>query len=249
MWTSFPRWWRDVADFCYPALCAACRDACPSGSFLCSMCEAGLCTLENQAACESCAMPLALEGSSCPRCRGNGVAHYDRIIVLGRFAEPLAGLVHHVKYHGRWPVAEDLADRLLKQERVRLLLDGADRLLPVPLYWLRQAMRGYNQAEVIAARLARVRQLRVIRPIVRHRHTPTQTRLSKAERFKNLQGAFRLRDAASVRGQHIVVIDDVTTTGATLQTLARILRPAKPASLDALLLAAADPRGRDFQVV
>jgi predicted amidophosphoribosyltransferase len=112
----------------------------------------------------------------------------------------------------------------------------------------RQFRRGYNQATVIARSLAKQLDKPLARPLSRIRHTPTQTGIhSRQKRFDNVRDAFRLRNARCIRGKRVLVIDDVMTSGATLQTVARALSPAKPASLEALILAIADPKGRDFE--
>ena len=237
-------------DFCYPGACADCGAATEGGAVLCAGCDGQLQKLESAPACRSCAKPLAELGAPCPHCLGDGVAHYEWVLRLGTFTEPLKKLIHQVKYHQRWPLAEVLADRLLAQERVKALLSEADVLVPVPLHWLRQISRGYNQAEVIARRLGSRAGLRVARPVIRLRNTESQTSMtSAAQREENMRDAFALIDPRRVRGRHVVVVDDVMTTGATLKAVARALRPARPARLCAIVLAVADPRGRDFQSI
>jgi ComF family protein len=196
-------------------------------------------------------MPLPTEGSPCPYCEGRGVAHYDRIVRLGTYHDPLRALIHHVKYHNRWPLAEFLADRLMEQERVKVILQEGGVLLPVPLHPMRQIARGFNQADVIARRLrSKDKALRIVNPVLRLRHTETQTHLhSAAQRTENLRDAFGLVRPSAVRGHHVIVIDDVRTTGATMQALARALRPAKPASLSSIIVAVADPKGKDFEAI
>lgn len=143
-----------------------------------------------------------------------------------------------------------LADRLLEQERVKGLMSETQVIVPVPLHRLRQVARGYNQAEVTARRLARRCRLPVARPVIRLRNTESQTNMtSAAQREENMRDAFALVDPKPVRGRHVVVVDDVMTTGATLRAVARALRPAKPASLCAVVLAVADPKGRDFKAI
>lgn len=247
-----PQLIRDVLDFCYPGRCAACDSDCAGSQTLCASCDDLLARLEDQAACRLCAMPLVEEGAPCPYCEGDGVPHYEHILRLGIYSDPIKHLVHHVKYHGRWALAEFLADRLARRPGVRALLDDADCLVPVPLHRLRQVTRGYNQAEVIARVLAKRSRgrLRVARPVVRLRNTETQTHLhSRARREENLRDAFGLVDGWCVHEQRVVVVDDVITTGATLQSFARALQPAKPQKLSAVLLAIADPEGRDFEVI
>jgi ComF family protein len=239
-----------LLDFCYPGACACCRAATEGAAVLCEGCEAELQKLESAPACRSCAKPLAEHGAPCPWCLGDGVAHYEWVLRLGTYTDPLKHLIHQMKYHQRWPLAEVLADRLADQEWVKALLSETDVIVPVPLHRLRQVSRGYNQSEVIARRLARRHRIRVARPVLRLRNTESQTNMtSAAQREENMREAFALVNPRAVRGKHVVVVDDVMTTGATLRAFAHALRPAKPKSLCAVVVAVADPRGRDFKRV
>jgi ComF family protein len=239
----------DVLDFCYPHRCARCEGE-SSRSFLCGACDAELHDIERRPACERCAMPLGGPGGACPYCEGEGVAPFERIVALGVYRDPLRHLIYAAKYHGRWPVAEQLATRLFEQESVKGLLMQTDVLVAVPLHRFRQIRRGFNQAQVIARRLKKLSRSRLARPAIRLRNTETQVHLqSRAKREENLKDAFGLVNARSIRGKHVVIIDDVTTTGATLQSFARTLRLAEPASLSAIVVAVADPLGQGFEVI
>ena len=236
-------------EFAYPAACAVCEGPC-EGREVCAACTDQMHELEWDAACGRCAMPVKQWDAPCPFCKGRGIYPYQKIVRLGRFVEPLKELVHHMKYHGRWGLGEQLADWLWEQQRVKDLLESADVIVPVPLHRLRQIERGYNQAEVLARRLGRRADRPVVRPAVRLRHTPSQTQqTSQVKRHENLRGAFGLRHGGRIAGKRVVVIDDVMTTGATLQALGRVLKAAEPASMSAIVIAVADPRGRGFQAV
>jgi ComF family protein len=184
----------------------------------------------------------------CPYCKGRGLHPYRDVLRLGIFREPLRGMIHSLKYQRQWQLGELLAERLHEDTAVRELLEHADCIVPVPLHWRRHLMRGYNQSAVLAERLGRLAHRNVVRSAVRVRHTPTQTHLhSRARRHDNLRNAFALRAPAALEGKHVVVVDDVMTTGATLQSVGRVLKSARPSRLSAIVLAIADPRGQGFE--
>jgi ComF family protein len=240
---------QDVANFVYPPCCVSCRVGAGDAAF-CSTCEGELAALATASACDRCAAPIP-DGSACPQCGGAGIHPFGKIVALGAYRDPLRKTIHGMKYHRRWPVAEILADQMLAQERVRQLLDETDVLVPVPLHWSRQILRGYNQADCLARRLAQYRlSLRVAYPIVRLKNTASQTVVrSIADRDANLRFAFGLVDAKAVRGKRVTLVDDVITTAATLKAAARAMEEADLAAINGVVLAVADPKRRDFQVV
>jgi ComF family protein len=241
---------RDLGSFIYPPSCACCRGSVERDAIFCSSCDESLTTLAAHPACSRCASPIA-DGSGCPFCSGDGIYPLESIIALGSFREPLREIVHEMKYHHRWPLAETLADRMLKEPRVRELLNEVDVLIPVPLHWSRQILRGYNQADALAQRLARHRRgLKVVYPLVRLKNTSPQTTVrSLADRAENLRHAFGLVNPRAVSNRRIALVDDVKTTGSTLKAAARTLQAADPVCVHAIVLAAADPHRRDFQAV
>jgi ComF family protein len=239
---------RNVLDLCFPWSCAVCGVGYEGDGPLCMRCDGKLAELEGEVHCEVCAAPLPMEGSPCPYCMGKGPANFYRVVRLGPYADPLRELILHLKYHRKWGIGEELAERLLRREPVKELLHETERekgvLVAVPLHWKRHFLRWYNQAEVVARHLGRRCQIPVVRPVKRVKHTEPQTHLhSRAQREANLRDAFGLIDPKAVAGKHVVLVDDVWTTGATMQAVARVLKKAKPASISAAVLAVADPKG------
>lgn len=239
-----------VVDLLYPPVCGICGVMCEGLGFVCADCDIKLQENELAAYCPRCAMPLAHHGAPCPWCLGRGIRPIEGFARLGTFTEPLRSLIHDAKYHRQWTVAERLADRLFDHHAVRDCLHAADRIVPVPLHLRRRFWRGYNQADVIARRLASLSGRKVIHPLLRVRDTISQTRMtSQKARAENVRGAFRLIWPRALRDRHVVLVDDVMTSGATLREVARTLQPAGPASIRAVIVAVADPHGRGFKRV
>jgi len=239
-----------VVNFCYPGWCANCLGASEGAEPLCEVCQVELTALECAPACEKCAMPLSQPDAPCAHCEGKGVYPFETILRLGVFVDPLKHLIHQMKYHRRWGLAEVFADYLRTQPRVTALLDYADCVVPVPLHPFRQIARGYNQADLIARRLRRGRRrIARINPMERLKRTESQTHLSHTKRIENMRAAFGLRDPDLVRDKHVVVVDDVMTSGATLQAVGRALKGGHPASISAIVVARADPLQRGFETI
>lgn len=241
-------WFRQLLDFCYPGVCAACERPCEGGFPACETCLGQLDALESAGACDRCARPVPGGGTFCPWCGGKGIYPFEHIVNLGVYKEPLRELIHRMKYNGRWPLAEQLADRLWEHEKVRNLMESAEVIVPVPLHRWKQIARGYNQSQVMARQLGKKSRKAMARPVVRLRATVSQTQLrSHQKRVENLQHAFGLVDESIVRGKHVVIVDDVMTTGATLQEVGRTLLQAQPSKLSAIVLAVSDPKRKDFE--
>jgi ComF family protein len=134
--------------------------------------------------------------------------------------------VHAIKYGGWHRVSIEMAERMARLSWPRDVLDERAALVPVPLSGKRLKERGYNQSERLATALAARWQVPVLPDaLARTRHTETQTRLTPGERMRNVNGAFRVPDSARnlLRGVHVVVVDDVVTTAATLNACAEAL--------------------------
>lgn len=154
--------------------------------------------------------------SHCPHCRRQpGVVSRSRAI--GAYDGTLRAVIHALKYEGRQGLAVPLG-RLMARSGADIL-EGADVVVPVPLHRSRKRARGFNQAADIARHLG----LPIAHALKKVRSTPSQTDLPAGKRHANVRQAFALAGDVSVRGKIVVLVDDVSTTGATLDACARVL--------------------------
>jgi len=156
----------------------------------------------------------------------------SRARAIGAYDEALRAIVHALKYDARRSLARPLG--AMMRARGADVLDGALCVVPVPLHPARRRERGFNQALDLANHLG----LPVIEALARVRRTPPQTELSAAQRRKNLDGAFTAtRHARKLAGAVVVLVDDVSTTGATLDACAQKLKDAGVSEVRALTAA------------
>ncbi|MFI5381072.1 MAG: ComF family protein [Tepidisphaerales bacterium] len=236
-----------LSEAVYPSRCEVCSESLSDAGWLCGECAGQLGKLADHPSCPRCAAPLAMDGAPCPFCQGKGLYPLRLVARLAIYEEPLRQLIHSMKYESRWPLAELLAERLCEQSSLMGLMSHVDLVVPVPLHIRRRLSRGYNQSDVIAGIIGRRFRKPVARVISRLRATPTQTRIfAQADRQANVKHAFGLLNEKKVAGKHILLVDDVMTTGATLCETARCMLFARPASISAAVLAVADPAHRHF---
>ena len=145
------------------------------------------------------------------------------------------------KYRGFEVLGEYLADFIWQSRgEEEDLWQGVDAIIPVPLHWKRQKKRGFNQAQVMAKRLGRLKGVRVVeKRLIRVKNVPPQTSLQGAERAGNVRGAFRVRKGEDLRGKIVLLVDDVYTTGSTLFECSRVLKEAGVKDVRAVTVAQA----------
>ena len=234
---------RAALDVALPRLCAACREP-VEGSGLCPTCWSKL-SFITRPYCERLGIPfqydpgpgvLSLEAIADPPA-------YNRARAAVRFDEISRALVHALKYGDRLDLAPMMGRWV--GHAGREILAQADALIPVPLHWRRQWARRFNQSAMLAAAVSAQTGVAVASgALKRVKATIQQVGLSRAERASNIQGAFKVPDAgkAAVAGRRLVLIDDVLTSGATVDGCARALNRAGAANVDVLVFArVADP--------
>ncbi|QYY37103.1 ComF family protein [Ruficoccus sp. ZRK36] len=190
--------------------------------------------------CPVCGFPFfgeMLASRICPHCRElEPVFGRGRPLMLARDAG--RDLVHALKYHHGRYLLPDIETLMAGSTPFRAHLAGAV-LVPVPLFPSRERKRGYNQSRLLTEVFARVEEgCEVVDLLVRTRDTPSQTRLDRKQREANMRGAFALKPGVKLDSERrYVVVDDVFTTGATLNACARVLSRAGAKNLDVAMLA------------
>lgn len=206
---------RRLLDALLPQDCLLCL-APAGGDLLCAACAAGLPQLP-PARCPRCAQPAAGD-AVCGRCQRQP-PHFDALLALHPYAFPIDGLIQRLKYGSELAVAAHFGAALADACRG---LD-ADLIVPMPLHPARLAERGFNQAMEIARALSRGLGVPVAaHACVREKRTSPQEGLSPDERRRNLRNAFSC--AGDFAGRHLLLVDDVATTGASADECARTLK-------------------------
>ena len=224
----------------FPDQCRVCER--PLDGFtrapVCAACLDSLVAADPSNACRRCGQAVASgplpEG--CSLCR-DSPPPFDAAASFGLYEGNLRRLIHLLKYEKMLPLAQPLAGRMASQ----LPRFGAiDFVVPVPLFWTKKYLRGFNQsallAKLLAARTAAGYRPRALR---RTRRTAAQAGLSDSERITNVGGAFSARPALGLEGRRVLLVDDVMTTGATLAAAAGALKQAGASYVGALTIARA----------
>jgi ComF family protein len=231
---------QSLLDLIYPPRCPCCGRI---GVAFCDGCRAQVKYILPPV-CRRCGRALPEEGF-CPLCRALP-SSLDGTLAVGAFADPLRRAIHALKYENNATLATPLGEMMVDAWR-RGGLHGADLIVPVPLHTRRQAERGYNQSRLLARVVSRGLGLPIDDcTLIRLRATPPQVGLSRTERQQNVEGAFACH--GSLHGKIIIVVDDVCTTGATLEACAATLRSGGATGVWALTLARALGRPGDDDI-
>jgi ComF family protein len=231
------RWSKNIQGLLLPARCLLCLDP---GQWpvldLCAACQRAL--PWNRSACPGCALPLPVgtpAGAHCAECQRG-----ERALTAARaplhYAWPVAPMIHRCKYGRDLAQGRVLGSLLAQAVADRAMLQPT--LLPVPLHRSRELERGFNQAELLARRVGRELGLRVAARLLRRtRATQAQAGLAAADRHANVRGAFEL--VAALPPGPLALVDDVMTTGQTLEEIARLLLTAGASHVEAWVVARA----------
>jgi len=233
--------WRGFNQLLWPGRCDVCHtEIADSDGSLCRACWNELLTCTAGDYCPRCgrdASRYGLVSGACGACRAETI-HFDGIARAGVYMEALQRIVLAFKHdHGELAtVLAPLAEAALEGSGFG---EKIDLFVPVPLHWSRRVQRGYNQAHLIAKRIHHPRA-RLNTDLVRVRRTRAQPQAATpAARARNVAGAFVVRDRHEFAGRSVCLVDDIKTSGATLNECAKTLKEAGAARVYALVLAVA----------
>ena len=224
-------------DVVMPPLCPLCKsDVARDGASLCEACEAEMPLLPDRL-CRCCGGPNSSPLEICPDCQKEKA----RLWPLAVTAFPYYGMaqeaIRNFKFHGRLSLAPYLGRRMARAWQEHHGENTVDIVSYIPLFLTRYFQRGFNQSATLAEFVGRELTLPVLRTLLRCRSTARQSGLRREGRLRNIRGAFRAWRPAQWQGKHILLIDDVFTTGATLQEATHVLLAGGAAEVSVLTAA------------
>ena len=195
---------------------------------LCEICENKL-TLPGPLICQRCGVVLKSGGAHCFHCRGSKEKQFKCKVIRSacNFNEVSRSLVYALKYQGCDYVAPYMGNLMAQRFSMLEELAQSQVVIPVALYKSRFRKRGYNQSELLARAFCKKTGMVLdTTTLVRVRDTQSQTKLGRPARLKNMANAFQVQNPANIKGKIVLLMDDVVTTGATLEGCAQALRCA-----------------------
>ena len=228
-----------LGTLCFPPHCAACKAATEPGIHVCAECSETAQRIESPF-CQRCSQPFdgaITQEFTCANCADREL-HFECAVAAYLSHGVVRNFIHAFKYERQFHLRRPLADWLAQVlDDPRISARPFDALVPVPLHHIRFREREFNQAAELAELVSRRCGIPVSHALKRTRYTSTQTKLDRAERMENLRGAFRVRHTARVKERHLVLVDDVFTTGSTVEECSRVLMRAGAASVRVITVA------------
>ena len=225
----------------WPGRCLICKiSVLPADEGLCKSCWQDLSKAVSADYCRCCGRDVSVYGivqGRCGHCQELQL-EYDGVIRVGSYESTLRSMILSMKFSEKTEWATPLAAMLRQAMKAGHLSEQVDVLVPVPLHWRRRIKRGFNQSHLLAKRI-KLPKIPVSTDLVRIRHTRQQWDLNSAQRRRNVKGAFAVRKAHPFEGKTIALVDDITTSGATLTECAKTLKHAGAQKVVSVVLATA----------
>ncbi len=221
-----------LLDLIYPPFCQVCNTV--GEDYLCAECIEKI-DIIGPIHCRTCGMPT--EQFKCSDCQVREY-YFESASSAGVFDGALKEAIHQLKYNSRVVLADPLAEIMVRSFPDTRLVGKIDVVVPIPIHHSRYLERGFNQAEELASRFSKCLGLTLSKnALVKTKKTPHQVGLPHELRFINVQGVFRVNNPASIAEKRVLLIDDVFTTGSTLNEAAKALTDAGAISVYAYTLA------------
>lgn len=212
----------------WPARCISCGELVDEGMPLCNVCFTGLRAACDENYCHRCGGYISEESAKAGRCGFcmDKKLHIDGFARAGRYESTLRNLVLSLKRSENAALLQFVSILAKGAYQSRFADERIDLIVPVPLYWTRRARRGFNQADILAKSICSddIAIGKILRRCKKTKPQPVMT--SYSQRQKNVKGAFVLRRKVDLHGKRICLVDDVRTSGATINECARVLKDA-----------------------
>lgn len=246
-----------ILDWIYPPRCMSCRNPLPlqdkpgRSLWLCSYCK-NLFQPLDVPGCGICSTPVDAGVTVCASCNGKGFSFVHNRSAFA-YEDLVRDLIHDIKFRRRRHVAQGLG-RLWASGFLGPFLDSINSvnsiktaaiLVPLPMHKAKRRQRGFDQAQILASSIGEVTGIKAISILERTQDTPPQSGLHPRQRIENVKGAFRIKPefTGKIAGQTIVLVDDIYTTGASLDECARVLKSGGASDVYAMTLAIAVRKG------
>lgn len=202
--------------------CIACGKEVFDGNCFCDKCQKSL-PLNDGAICDHCGRKLPIYSPYCQTCKGTLTA-VDKARSVFYYAPPINQLIKKAKYYGGRYILNEFVNYLALVYLKNYF--NADYICAVPMTKKRRRNRGYNQSEILAKGLCEKVNVSYFSGIIKSKETVRQAKLNRTDRIKNLTGTFKVVDKKTIRDKSVLIVDDVSTTGATGEAMATALKKA-----------------------
>ncbi len=218
--------------------CVLCDDALRSSFHLCELCHSDLPFNTNP--CIGCALPMNIIHHNKQMLCGSCIAERpltDRTFSPFVYDFPIDNLIKRYKFHNQVPLGRILIDLAWDVSKTDLVHHSYDAIIPIPLHWVRQLQRGFNQAELLSNEIGYRLKIPVRSVIYRKKNNPQQSQLHRQQRQQNLRNTFYIQENSLTALEKVLIVDDVITTGETIQTVSKLLVSSGIKHVDAWALA------------
>ena len=218
--TWLKEWWDDTLRVIFPKVCEVCGQSLVRGEdFMCLHCNINMPRTHLHLE-EFNTIHQRIAGKT-PINKATGYFYYYRDSGYAR-------LIHNAKYNNRPKIIENLVTEYVEELNLVDFFTDIDVIQPVPMHWIKKIRRGYNQSEILANAIGRKTGIAVVDCLEARRGHKTQTRKNRYERWLNTQNIYNVTDVDLLANKHVLVVDDVVTTGATILACCEAIHRESP---------------------